>query len=134
MKTNSCLMMCVALLVTALSSVGQPVITEQPTNQTRYVGEHVTFAMTYTANGPLFQWRFNGSDLPSERKETLQLPAVQFSSNGEYSVVITDHDGFATSQVARLTVLPEDVVRVGDRELRFGQLSAPVWEAPRIDD
>jgi hypothetical protein len=134
MKINTCLLMSTALLATAVTSLGQPIITEQPSDHAVYVGESVTFATTYTANGPLFQWRFNGSDLPNQRSETLELSDVQFANAGDYSVVIKDPGGSVASQVARLDVLPDDVVRIGGQELRFGQPSAPIWEAPGIDD
>ncbi len=38
------------------------------------------------------------------------------------------------SAAALLSVLPADVVDVEGQELRFGKLSAPIWEATRIDD
>jgi hypothetical protein len=125
-----------AVFVTAaISCLGQPVITLQPANQTVHVGDTLRLSVTATGASPLgYQWSFNGAELTSKTSASLALSGIQFSNVGSYSVVVTNGSGSVTSQVARLSVLPEDVVSLGDRELKFGKLSAPIWEAPHIDD
>ena len=50
----------------ALSSDAQPVITNQPINQTVVSGGNATFSVMVTGIGPFtYQWRLNGSTLPN---------------------------------------------------------------------
>ena len=44
----------------------QPVITQQPTNQTVLVGSSVVFSVAVSGSGPFtYQWQFNGTNLPT---------------------------------------------------------------------
>jgi hypothetical protein len=124
-----------ALFATAIRSPAQPVIATQPAGTNVYVDTAARFTVTATGSPVLaYQWQFNGTNLLNQTDSALSLATVRFTDAGPYSVVISNASGAITSQVARLSVLPEDVVSLGDRELKFGQLSAPIWEAPRIDD
>ncbi len=43
-----------------------PVITQQPKNQSAYVGANVTFKVAVSGTGPFsYQWQFNGTNLPN---------------------------------------------------------------------
>lgn len=115
--------------------LGEPAIVTQPTNQAVYINTAASFSVSVTGAPPVtLQWRFNGTDLLNKTNTSLMFANVQFTNAGAYSVVIADFNGSITSQVAWLSVLPTDVVNLGDRELRFGQLSAPIWTAARMDD
>ncbi len=75
-----------------------PAITRQPTNQTVLPGTTVTMNVTATGNLPLvYQWRFNGSNLPGATSSALILPNVQFANAGNYNVSITNNLGSVTS-------------------------------------
>src|SRR5262249_32633816 len=73
-------------------------------------------------------------DLINKTNISLSLTQVNFTNAGAYSVVVSNGDGVITSEKAWLSVLPTNVVNLGDRELSFGKLSSPVWEGARIDD
>jgi hypothetical protein len=124
--------------VASLSTFGQPAapeINHQPTNSVLYVGGNAVFNVTAAgALPPSFQWRFQGLDLPGKTNSSLTVSKAQFTNAGPYSVVVSNDNGLVTSQTAWLSVLPTNVVNLGDRELRFGALSAPIWEGARIDD
>jgi len=122
MNTNTRLLMSAAVvLATALSSRGQPVITQQPTNQMPNIDGSAVFSITATGSPPpTYQWRFNGTDLPNETANSLSLFNVQFPNAGPYSVVVSNDSGGVTSQTAWLSVLPNNVVNLGDIELSFG--------------
>ncbi|MBI3854023.1 MAG: PD40 domain-containing protein [Verrucomicrobia bacterium] len=121
MKTNNSLLMSAALLAMAMSSFGQPDITQQPTNQMPYVGSTATFSVAASGSPtPTYQWRFNGTELLDKTNTSLSLVNVQFTNAGPYSVVVSNDGGSFTSQVAWLSVLPTNVVNLGDLELRFG--------------
>jgi hypothetical protein len=125
-----------ALLATVQSELGQSIeITTQPANTAVYVDENARLTVA-AAGAPAvaFQWRFGDTDLPNQTNSALNLLKVNFTDAGAYSVVLSNQAGFTTSQTAWLSVLPTNVVNLGNRELRFGELSAPIWEAARKDD
>ena len=137
MQTNIILLATAAFLTTVLSGFGQPApeISTPPANQVAYISSNATFSVAATGSSPLrYQWRFNDTDLLNKTNNTLKLLNVQFTNAGPYSVLVSNDGSSMTSQNAWLSVLPTNVVSVGGHEFRFGELSAPIWEAPRIDD
>jgi alpha-tubulin suppressor-like RCC1 family protein len=56
--------------------------------------------------GAAFQWRFEGSDLPSETNSALVLRTVNGSMAGAYSVLVSNAFGAEESPHAQLRVLP----------------------------
>src|SRR5437867_12926832 len=122
MKTNANLLMSAVFLAAAMNSRGQPLITQEPTNQIKYVNTTTSFSVVATGAPPVtYQWRFNAADLPGKTDVSLVLSNAQFTNAGPYSVVVTDTGGSTTSQVAWLSVLPTNVVRGVEGDLRFGQ-------------
>jgi hypothetical protein len=112
-----------------------PVITMKPADQIPYVGAKTTFSVSATGSEPLtYQWRFNGTDLSGQTANSLTLTNVKVTDAGAYSVLVSNAAGTATSDPAWLSVLPTNVVNLGEVELRFGELSAPIWAAARPDD
>jgi hypothetical protein len=65
---------------------------------------NVTFCVTAnTFNPPLtYQWRFNGADIPGATASCFTVTNVQLTSEGEYSVIVSDRIGPVTSQTANL--------------------------------
>src|SRR6266516_1247802 len=91
---------------------GQPIITNQPQNQTNIAGTTAMLAVGATGTPPLFyQWRrYTNSPLfgniSGETNDTLKLSNVQPSTaNFRYAAVVSDTAGSVTSALARLTVL-----------------------------
>ncbi|MCI0746487.1 MAG: immunoglobulin domain-containing protein [Verrucomicrobia subdivision 3 bacterium] len=136
MKHKANLLMLTALLAAATDISGRPVITQQPTNQMPSIGSNVTFSVTATGAPPLtYQWRFNGTDLPSQTNSSLGLTNVQFINAGPHRVVVSNNDGTVTSDIAWLSVLPTNVVNLGDLELSFGvSTNLSALNSPRYDD
>ena len=138
MKTNYIYLMFVACLAGTQSAFAQPtapILLRQPTNQMPYLGASPTFSVVATgAPPPTFQWRFRGIDLPGKTNSSLSVLHAQFTNAGPYLVVVSNESGVVTSQTAWLSVLPTNVVNLGDRELSFGTFSEPIWRAPRLDD
>jgi CubicO group peptidase (beta-lactamase class C family) len=82
-----------------------PTITTNPASQFAEPGSTVTFRVFATGAAPLsYQWRSNDVNLLDQTNINLILTNVQFTSAADYSVVVTNVAGSATSQVARLTV------------------------------
>lgn len=124
-----------AAVMTGFGQSVPPVFTKQPTNQYPYIDGRVTFSAVATGSPPpSYQWRFNGVDLPDKTNATLSLTKLNFTNAGPYSVVASNEAGALMSQTVWLSILPTNVVHLGDRELQFGSISAPIWFAPKIDD
>jgi len=77
----------------------------QPQPQTVIQGSNATFSVSATGDLPFtYQWRFNGTNLPGATANPLVLTGVQTNQAGNYSVVVSNAFGFATSSNALLTV------------------------------
>jgi hypothetical protein len=82
-----------------------PVITNQPISRTTGVGSNVSFTVSARGGTPQRnQWYKNGASLLNQTNASLNLTNVQISSEGTYSVIITNLDGTATSSNALLVI------------------------------
>ncbi|MDB6039784.1 MAG: hypothetical protein JWM99_3625, partial [Verrucomicrobiales bacterium] len=73
-----------------------PVINRGPDNVVSGIGQDVTFNVTAEGTSPLFyQWSFAGRFLPGEIADTLRLPNIDLTQEGEYSVVVSNAYGLA---------------------------------------
>lgn len=90
--------------------VAPPQVAISPATGTNlYVGETWTFNAMAAGTDPLsFQWYKNGLPIPGQTLPSLSFPALTESDAGDYTVVVTNPAGSATSAVARLelAVLP----------------------------
>jgi hypothetical protein len=90
----------------ALVVAPAPLILSQPQSATVTLGTNTAFSVSAAGSGPLsYQWRKDGSPVPSASGGALILTNVNFSDAGAYSVVITSSSGSSTSAPASLTVL-----------------------------
>jgi hypothetical protein len=124
-----------------------PNITKQPEDQTVTLGAPALFSAQASGSTPLvYQWWFQGNNVPGQTNTVYSLPRVEASDLGGYSVVVTNPFGAVTSRVAvlsvrvpapRLEFLPEGVLHwKGLAHLRYGietstNLSLSDWH--RID-
>lgn len=87
-----------------------PVITAHPTNvtltRTNYTNAlPVTLSVTATGAAPLlYQWRFNGADVPGETNTTFTLTNVTRLQNGVYQVGVSNLVGGVSSSNALVRV------------------------------
>lgn len=89
------------------SAGGAPTIAVQPTATSVTAGGAVTLAVTATGSAPLtYQWRRNGVALAGATGATLALNGASAGDVGDYSVVVTNGLGAATSVAAALAVDP----------------------------
>ena len=94
-------------LLTVLPALVPPSITLQPQSQVVAVGETVAFTASASGTPPLrYQWRLNDNPgyLPGQTNATLVLSNVAASQAGNYSVVVVNDAGSATSAEAYLNV------------------------------
>jgi len=84
-----------------------PNIIAQPQSQTVVVAETATFTVTATGTQPLnYQWRKGGTNLAGATAVTFKIPSVLFGDAGNYSVLVSNVHGWASSSNALLTVVP----------------------------
>ena len=83
-----------------------PTINNQPAAQTVTEGQTATFSVTAAGTAPLtYQWQKNSTDISGATSNTYTTPATAIGDNGaQYSVVVFNGAGTATSDKATLTV------------------------------
>src|SRR5882762_6664010 len=83
-----------------------PSITTQPTNQTVAIGQTATFFVTISGAATLnFQWQKNGTAISGATSASYTTPATTVSDSGaQFTVVVSNTAGNATSNAATLTV------------------------------
>jgi uncharacterized repeat protein (TIGR03803 family) len=83
-----------------------PTITVQPSSQNVMIGSSASFNVSVTGTAPFhYQWRFNGTTLLNATNAAYAIQAVAATNTGNYSVVVTNSSGSATSSNALLTVI-----------------------------
>ena len=93
--------------------VGSPSITTQPAAQTAAVGGSATFSVTAIGDATLtYQWSRDDVILSSAQSATLTLSSLTAADAGNYSVVVKNSLGSATSVAVSLTItgLPPAIV------------------------
>jgi hypothetical protein len=83
-----------------------PSITQQPSNQTVTAGQTATFSVTAAGTTPLtYQWQQGTNAISGATSASYTTPATTTSNNGaQFSVVVSNSQGKATSNAATLTV------------------------------
>ena len=83
-----------------------PAITTQPTNETIFVNDSVSFSVAATGSLPLScQWNFNGTNIGGATNAMLTLTQVQLNQAGNYTVLVTNTFGAVLSSNAMLVVV-----------------------------
>ena len=105
-----------------------PIITSQPQSVTAFIGSNATFDVSATGFGGLtFQWRSNNVAINGATGTSLTLSNIQPAFSADYTVVVTNLLGSATSIVATLTVIPQPsaIVNVDFGDGGFGPKTGP---------
>jgi len=94
----------VAVASTTATSSRCPALSSHLTNQVALIGQTRTFTVRAVGRGALkYQWKCNGTNLPTAVSSSLMLRNVTINQSGAYSVTVTDLNG-STNSAARLTV------------------------------
>ena len=96
-----------------LAFLNQPPSTNAPAGiaiqpQGQFVVQGSNTTLTVTASGTpafIYQWRFNGATLPGATTSSYLISNAQPTNSGNYSVVVSNTFGMATSQVALVEVI-----------------------------
>ena len=82
-----------------------PTIIVQPLSQSNVTGANVVFSVVAVGDAPLsYQWRRNGTAIAGATSAILSLTNVQAAQAGDYTVVVSNPFGTATSVIATLTL------------------------------
>jgi hypothetical protein len=82
-----------------------PAATVSPASTNTSIGSNVTFTATAYGTAPMrFQWQLNGTNISGGSTNSLSVTNVSAGSIGNYTLIISDFSGSATSAVATLIV------------------------------
>lgn len=107
-----------------------PVITRQPANVTVLAGASVTLRVR-ADNAAVFQWRFNGANIPGATGADLALPNVTAAQVGAYDVLVSGGGATIRSREAVVEIGSDPNVRSYDKleELLGLPVTAPALQA-----
>jgi hypothetical protein len=92
----------------------EPQILNQPTNRVFVETDAAVLEVVAVGSPPMsYQWHSQGGPLPGETLHALRFRNVTAAQAGSYFVVISNSLGSVTSQVATLTVKPNDPPTAG---------------------
>ena len=117
-QTNATYSVVVSNMINTATSSGAtltvltpPSITSDPSGVVTNAGANVTFSVGATGSATLkYQWKFNGANLLNQTNATLSLTNVQHGNVGNYSVLVTNAVGTATSADAALQLFSAPVI------------------------
>ena len=94
-----------------LSITYPPVITTDPIAATVIQGGSATLSVAASGRTPMtYSWYLNNVAISGATSSTLNLSNLQLAQAGDYKAVLTNSDGLATSQAARVTVITPPVI------------------------
>ena len=117
------------------SSGTAPSIATEPASRAVRAGQTASFSVAANGTAPLtYQWRMNGTAISGATSSSYTTPATTTSESGEqFSVVIMNSAGSATSNAAVLTVnAAASVLNSSATSLAFGSVNVSSSDAQSV--
>ena len=97
--------------VATLTVLASPIFTQPPADLTVLAGASSNLSVTATSGSPLsYQWLLNSTNIPGARSAIYAFTNAQAADAGNYTVILTNAAGSATSAPALLKVLISPVL------------------------
>jgi len=112
-----------------------PSITTEPASRTVNAGQTATFSVAAAGTAPLsYQWRMNGTAISGATSSTYTTPATTTSESlAQFTVVVTDGAGSATSSAAILTVNAQTaLLSSSSASVAFGSVNVSTTDAQTV--
>lgn len=88
------------------TTLAEPTISSNPLGKTTIAGSSAAFSVGASGSEPLtYSWKYNGADLMGANNWGLYFSEVDHTQAGNYTVVVSNNAGSASSDVAILEVL-----------------------------
>ncbi|HKQ37342.1 MAG TPA: S8 family serine peptidase, partial [Verrucomicrobiae bacterium] len=108
-----------AIFHPGLSNSAPPHVITSPSSQTIGLGYSATLSVAGTGAQPMrYYWRFEANQIASTSEPQYTLPNVRLSDAGDYSVVMSNAFGMATSALATLTVVTNPTILTQPQGMR----------------
>ena len=117
-----------------LAIVVPPSITSQPQSVTIPQNQSTTLSITAEGDGLQYQWSKDGVQLANKTESSLALENVHANESGLYTCTVSNANGVATSQPAKVTVIttPTIVMHPADTTATTGSHPALVSRATGV--
>jgi hypothetical protein len=117
-----------AAVLSVGTAIVAPLIATQPVNAVVFAGRSARFEVAATGQAPLsYQWKKNGTEISKATSTIYATPATAMSDTGaQYTVVVSNRAGSATSKTATLTikspvVAPSIAIQPANRSVTAGE-------------
>jgi hypothetical protein len=108
------------------STPGTPLITKQPTDTTRFVGESATFSVNATGMDASYQWYRNSGPIAGANSASYTTPTLLGTDDAAvYNVIVTNGAGSIVSSKATLRVGPFATVFTTQKNVKLNMFAWP---------
>lgn len=98
-----------ALYKIASTNSTAPAIAQQPVSASVNFDDPITFSVSATGTAPLqYQWQKNEVNIAGANESSYTITNTQLTDAGDYRVIITNITGQIISDVATLTIIPNE--------------------------
>jgi len=110
-----------ALLTVVITAADFPVITTQPAAASVCLDSTLTLSVA-ASNATMFQWQWNGANIPGATGSTYTIQAAQAAQSGTYDCVVSNALASVTSNAVTVTIGSSITTEPVDVQITAGQV------------